>query len=73
MVKRLCPNVAVMYQGRIVEMGPCRALLSDPLHPYTQRLLAAAVSYQAKDIYCDDGLLSKMQLREKQKGHFVLE
>jgi len=72
-VKRLCPKIAVMYQGRIVEIGPCHELLSDPLHPYTKRLLAAAVSYQAKDIYFDEGSLSKMQLREKQKGHFVLE
>jgi peptide/nickel transport system ATP-binding protein len=34
-------RVAVMYLGRIVEVGPASAVLSDPRHPYTRALLAA--------------------------------
>ncbi|MBI3490721.1 MAG: ABC transporter ATP-binding protein [Acidobacteria bacterium] len=34
-------RVAVMYAGRIVETGPVRAILQDPLHPYTRGLLAS--------------------------------
>jgi peptide/nickel transport system ATP-binding protein len=34
-----CDRVAVMYAGNIVEMGPVRAILKDPQHPYTQSLL----------------------------------
>ncbi|KQX38257.1 peptide ABC transporter ATP-binding protein [Devosia sp. Root436] len=33
-------KVAVMYGGEIVEKGPCREVLSNPLHPYTRGLLA---------------------------------
>lgn len=40
-VKFLCDSVAVMYLGKIVEMGPNRSIFHDPRHPYTQTLLAA--------------------------------
>jgi oligopeptide/dipeptide ABC transporter ATP-binding protein len=39
-VSRLCDRLAVMYAGRIVELGPARQVLTDPQHPYTQGLLA---------------------------------
>jgi oligopeptide/dipeptide ABC transporter ATP-binding protein len=41
-VARMCERVAVMYLGRIVEIGPRAAVFSLPRHPYTRALLAAA-------------------------------
>ncbi len=40
-VERIAHRVAVMYLGRIVEIGPRAAIFEDPRHPYTKKLLAA--------------------------------
>lgn len=41
-VRHLSDMVAVMYLGRIVEIGPVDAIFEHPVHPYTKALLAAA-------------------------------
>ncbi len=40
-VSQYADRVAVMYAGRIVECGPVRDVIDNPMHPYTQGLLAA--------------------------------
>jgi peptide/nickel transport system ATP-binding protein len=40
-VRQVSHEVAVMYLGRVVELGETEALLRAPAHPYTQALLAA--------------------------------
>jgi oligopeptide/dipeptide ABC transporter ATP-binding protein len=40
-VRLICDRVAVMYLGRIVEIGETQAVFETPRHPYTQSLLAA--------------------------------
>ena len=37
--KFICDNIAIMYLGRIVEIGPAREIYTDPKHPYTKALL----------------------------------
>ncbi len=40
-VKRVCDRVAVMYLGRIVEVGDKERVYAAPAHPYTRALLSA--------------------------------
>jgi oligopeptide/dipeptide ABC transporter ATP-binding protein len=40
-VEQLCEQTAVLYLGRIVELGPTHDVLARPAHPYTQALRAA--------------------------------
>ena len=39
--KFFCDRIAILYLGRIVEMGPSEAIYEDPKHPYTKALLKA--------------------------------
>ena len=41
LVRHICSRVAVMYLGRIVEMGEAEAIFAAPAHPYTRALLSA--------------------------------
>ncbi|WP_373765577.1 oligopeptide/dipeptide ABC transporter ATP-binding protein [Jeotgalibaca porci] len=41
MVKQISDRVAVMHNGKIVELADSEELFNNPIHPYTKKLLAA--------------------------------
>src|SRR5581483_5461394 len=41
LVEHICPRVAVMFRGKIVEMGRTASIFAEPRHPYTKALLSA--------------------------------
>jgi oligopeptide/dipeptide ABC transporter ATP-binding protein len=47
-VSRICDRVAVMYAGRIVEIGQVRQIFTAPAHPYTRALLESIPRLGAK-------------------------
>jgi oligopeptide/dipeptide ABC transporter ATP-binding protein len=44
LIRQICDRVAVMYAGRIVEIGDTMDVFNHPLHPYTRGLMAAVPS-----------------------------
>jgi len=47
-VERIAHRVAVMYAGQLVEIGEARAVLADPQHSYTKRLISAVPAIERR-------------------------
>ena len=54
-VAETCDRVAVMYAGRIVELGPVEEVFTAPKHPYTQGLLRSVISVDTTELSSIDG------------------
>ncbi len=48
-VERIAHRIAVMYAGQIVEIGAAAAVLADPQHSYTKRLIAAVPAVERRN------------------------
>ncbi|WP_332641764.1 ABC transporter ATP-binding protein [Aeromicrobium sp.] len=55
-------HLVVMYRGRVVESGPARAILQNPEHPYTQRLVAKAPSLASQRL---SSIKARAEVREQ--------
>jgi peptide/nickel transport system ATP-binding protein len=79
MVRYLCRRVAVMWRGRIVELGPTEAIFENARHPYTQALLSAVPipdpdreRARSRIAFDPDTVKPGRALAEIAPGHFVL-
>jgi oligopeptide transport system ATP-binding protein len=76
LVEHICNRVAVMYLGKIVEVGPTASLFDSPQHPYTQALLSAIPvpdpDQRKQRIALDPALVNREAgLREIAAGHWA--
>jgi len=81
-IERVSHRIAVMHCGEIVETGPSQAVLRDPRHAYTRRLLASVprpdpawrrASPQLLPAAPSPRAVADARLREAAPGHFVRE
>lgn len=48
LLKHMCDRIAIMYLGKIVEIGPAEQIISDPQHPYTKALVTSMPTVEAR-------------------------
>lgn len=51
LMAQVVERIAVMYAGRLVEVGPVRDIFKEPLHPYTQMLISSIPSLEKKGVF----------------------
>ena len=76
LVEHICDRVAVMYLGKLVEMGPAAALFAEPQHAYTRALLSAIPvpdpDAPRRRIVLDPALVNRdAALKEIAAGHWA--
>jgi len=72
-IKKLCEKIAVMYKGKVVELASRDEIFNNPLHPYTQELLTAAIEYKTKHKESFLEINEKGVLVNRGCDHYVLE
>jgi ABC-type glutathione transport system ATPase component len=87
LARHFCDRIAVMFRGRLVELGPAETVVANPRHPYTQTLLRAVENLtppagdhpESGDCRADHnrryeeeaGYAADPELEETAPGHYV--
>jgi len=61
-IRNISDRIAVMYLGKIVELGSSDAICEKPLHPYTETLISAVPGYERKKIILKGDIPSATEL-----------
>jgi len=79
MVKYISDRIAVMYRGRILELGEADEIYNNPIHPYTKSLLSAVPQpnpeYERNRVripYKHEEIPENAEVLEARPEHFVL-
>lgn len=67
-IRAVCERVAVMYLGRLVEIGPTDEVLSNPKHPYTEFLIGAELSVDPDVSPATDVVRGEVSSAERPSG-----
>jgi peptide/nickel transport system ATP-binding protein len=61
-IAETCDRVAVMYAGRIAEIGPVHEVINQPAHPYTMGLMAAIpdITVERERLHQIDGAMPRL-------------
>jgi ABC-type oligopeptide transport system ATPase subunit len=71
-VRRISRKIAVMYQGKIVELASTEDIFNNPLHPYTKELLSAAMDYKEVNRETEINVHPDAKLVHQGNDHFVI-
>jgi oligopeptide transport system ATP-binding protein len=78
MVKYISDRIAVMYRGKILELGNADEIYNNPIHPYTKSLLSAVPqpnpAYERQRVripYKHEESPADARVIEARPGHFV--
>ncbi|OKH17071.1 dipeptide ABC transporter ATP-binding protein [[Limnothrix rosea] IAM M-220] len=73
MVAEYCTEIAVMHQGKIVEMGNVQRIFKTPEHPYTRSLLEAALHLHSDKEFNPDIANKPLLSLKNLEQHYILE